>query len=361
MLVSLVAQSLTLPVTLAQWGEGHSVLLPAKHSTFADSVDKPFWFIFWVSLVFFAIIVSCAVGFVVAYRRTPSNPVATSNVTHNTPIELAWSILPGFLLVIMFWWGFKGFINMRVMPEDAYTINVEAQQWNWSFTYPNGFSTDTLHVPADTNVKLVMGSVDVLHAMYIPDFRAKQDVVPGRYSYLWFNAPNPGEHMLFCAEYCGKDHSNMTKTVVVHAKEDFPTWLANADPLSKLTEEMQAEWLAKPKEFIDAHPELVGLLPPAGMGEVLYKRKGCSSCHNVDGTTNQGPAWNGIWGDKSHTVLVGGAPQTVTVDENYIRESILDPGAKIREGFQNNMTSYQGRMKPAELIALIEYIKTLKE
>ena len=228
MLHCLVAKSLTIPMTLAQFGEGSSLMLPPKDSTFADAVDKPFWFIFWVSMAFFAIIVSCAVGFVVAYRKTPDNPVATSSVTHNTPIELAWSILPGFLLIIMFWWGFKGFMDMRVMPEDAYMINVEAQQWNWSFIYPNGVVKSDLHIPADTNVELVMSSVDVLHSLYIPDFRAKQDVVPGRYTRLWFNVPwepNTGDeqiHNLFCTEYCGKDHSNMNAAVVVHQPGGVP-------------------------------------------------------------------------------------------------------------------------------------------
>lgn len=367
MLHCLVAKSLTIPMTLAQFGDGSSIMLPPKNSTFADAVDKPFWFIFWVSMAFFAIIVSCAVGFVVAYRKTPDNPVATSNVTHNTPIELAWSILPGFLLIIMFWWGFKGFMNMRVMPEDAYTINVEAQQWNWSFIYPNGTVTSDLHIPADTNVRLAMSSVDVLHSLYIPDFRAKQDVVPGRYTYLWFNvpwAPNTGDdkqiHNLFCTEYCGKDHSNMNAAVVVHQPDEFPEWLDKADPLRRMTPEQVQEWIANPTEFIAAHPELEGLETPVIMGEILYKKKGCSSCHNLDGTVNQGPSWKGIWGDKNHKVLVNGAPQTVEVDENYIQESILYPGEKIVEGYQNNMTAYQGRMKPAELRALIEFIKTLE-
>ena len=337
-----------------------SFMLPPKASTLAPGVDNAFDFIFWTSLVFFAIIVGCMVAFVAVYRRTPANPRATSSVTHNTPLELGWSIAPGFLLVLMFWWGFEAFMDMKQIPEDAYQVDVAASQWAWSFKYPNGFETNELHVPAGRPVKLRMNSGDVLHSLYIPDFRVKQDVVPGRYTWTWFQADGVGTHNLFCTEYCGKDHSNMNTIVEVHATEDFPNWLANADPLSKIKDPADIDlYINNFDEFQKKFPDIKKLEPPATTGAALYKRKGCVSCHSLDGSPNTGPSWKGLWGQKAHAVVVDGKEVAVDVDDNYIRESILDPGAKLAKGFGNNMTAYQGRMKDVEIRAIIEYMKTL--
>lgn len=348
------------PLFLAQFGDGHSFMMPRQSSTVAANVDWVFYFIFWTCVIFFVIIVGCGLAFTLLYRRTPQRMKATSHVTHNTPVELTWSILPGFLLVPMFWWGFHEFMNMRTPPADTYKINVYAQQWNWSFEYPNGFATDELHIPANRPVELIMSSADVLHSLYIPDFRVKQDVVPGRYTRMWFEATAEGEHNLFCTEYCGKDHSNMNKRVFVHADmTEFDNWLKNADPFARMTPEQEAEYFAGPDKFIADHPELVGLLPPVETGKALYKRKGCVSCHSVDGAVNTGPTWKGIWGQTNHAVMVNGAEQSVTVDEEYVRESILDPGKKLVKGYQNVMTPYAGRIKDREIRAIIAYMTEL--
>ena len=344
---------------LAQFGEGSTFMLPKPASSGAHHVDNLFYFIFFTCLIFFVGIVVAGVSFVILYRRTPQRMKATSEATHNTPVELAWSVGPGLLLIPMFWWGYQGFLSSRQIPEDAYEIKVHAQQWSWSFEYPNGYSGADLHVPANRKVRLLMDSADVLHSLYIPDFRVKQDLVPGRITKMWFEVLAPGEHRLYCAEYCGKDHSNMAATVVAHAPEDFPIWLANADPFNKMTDQQLTEYKADPQKFIDANPELVGLLPPVEVGRSLYRRKGCMSCHTLDGTTNTGPSWKGVWGQKGHAVLVGGAEQQVEVEENYIRESILNPGAKIVKGFSNAMTPYEGRIKDREIWAIIEFMKSL--
>ncbi|MDX2200698.1 MAG: cytochrome c oxidase subunit II [Phycisphaerae bacterium] len=347
---------------LAQWNrDGGSMMLPPQNSTIAPSIDWVFNFIFWICIVFFIIIVGAMVMFIVAYRRTPQRMKATSDVTHNTPLELGWSVLPGMLLVPIFWWGYDAFMDLRQVPADAYQVKVWAQQWAWSFEYPNGHQDSNLHVPAGRPVLLTMNSSDVLHSLYIPDFRVKQDVVPGRFTKLWFQADKPGEHNLHCTEYCGKDHSNMNAQVIVHSTEDFPTWLANADPLSKLTEDQVKEWLADPDAFIKAHPEFEGLEPPVVVGKKLHKKKGCVSCHSLDGAANTGPTWKGLWGKKAHVVLEGGAEKQVEIDENYIRTSILYPANQISKGYQNAMTAYQGRIKDREIMAIVEYMKTLTE
>lgn len=345
---------------LGQFGEGHSLMMPQQASTVSAPIDNVFYFIFWICVVFFVIIAGCGLAFAILYRRTPRRMKATSEATHNTPVELAWSVFPGLLLVPMFYWGFTQYVDLRQPPADTYKINVYAQQWNWTFEYANGFQTDELHAPAGRPIELIMSSSDVLHCLYIPDFRVKQDVVPGRYAKLWFNAKKAGEHHLFCAEYCGKDHSNMNKRVVIHSDmEEFDAWLKNADPFVKIPDAELDAYFKDPDAYIKAHPEFVNLLPPVETGKVLYKRKGCVSCHTVDGKVNTGPSWKGLWGLKNHAVVVDGQEQTLDVDEDYIRESVLNPGAKLSKGYQNVMTPYQGRVKDREIRAIIAYLQEL--
>lgn len=350
----------TLPPLLGQWGPGSTIMLPQQASTVAAEIDYVYYYIFWTCVIFFVIIVGAGGAFAILYRRTPQRMKATSSATHNTPVELTWSIVPGILLIPMFYWGFQQFIHLKNPPADSYKISVSAQQWNWTFEYANGFQTDELHAPAGRPIELVMNSTDVLHSLYIPDFRVKQDVVPGRITKMWFQAKAPGEHQLFCTEYCGKDHSNMNKRVFIHADmAEFEAWLKNADPFAKIPPEQEEEYFKNPDEYIKAHPEFVKLLPPVETGQLLYRRKGCISCHSVDGKANTGPTWKGLWGQASHPVLMDGREQAVVVDEEYIRESIVNPGAKLSKGFQNVMTPYEGRIKPREIRAIIEYLKEL--
>jgi cytochrome c oxidase subunit 2 len=234
--------------------------------------------------------------------------------------------------MIIFVWGFKGYLNMRVAPEGALNIYVTAHQWAWQFQYPDGTrSIRELAVPVNEPVKLTMSSEDVIHSFFVPAFRVKMDVLPNRYTTLWFEATKVGEFPLYCAEYCGTSHSDMSGTVKVLTRPDYEDWLLTGglDP---------------------------GEMTPAEYGAFLYQRFQCYTCHSVDGRVGQGPTLMGIWG---HEVRLADG-STVVVDENYIRESIMNPTAKIVRGYQPIMFSFQGTIKAEDqMSALIEYIKSL--
>ena len=329
--------------------------LPQQVSEGGQQVDWLFHFILWISVFFFALIVILMVVFVARYMRRPGRlPEASAN--HSTALELTWTAIPLVIVIVIFYFGFKGFIAMATPPADAYKIDVLGRKWNWEFTYPNGHSDPDLHVPVDRDVLLVLTSQDVIHSLYIPDFRLKKDAVPGRYTKAWFRATTPGDYGVFCAEYCGTGHSDMLANCTVHPPGEFEKWLEGADPLKKLTEEEYVAYAQDPGAFIKAHPDLKGLETPAMMGAKLYQKKGCKQCHSIDGSAGTGPSFKGIFGE-THA-LQGGAQ--VVVDENYIRESVLEPMAKVRAGFQAVMPTYQGRLKDREIGALIAYIESLK-
>lgn len=308
-----------------------SFWLPPPDSTNAGSVDPVFYFVLGLSTFFFILIAALLVVFLLLYRRRPGVEPGQSP-SHNTPLEVTWTVIPLGLVIVIFYMGFTGYMKMRLPPREAYEIQVVAQKWKWLFKYPNGHVDDELHVPVARPVRLVMQSKDVIHSLFIPDFRMKMDVVPGRYTKTWFEATEPGEHLLLCAEYCGTGHSDMSAVVVVHKPGEFEKWLADAD-----------KYLAQ--------------LPPAERGKILYVRHGCQGCHSIDGTAKTGPSFLGIFG-QTHTF--NNAPPTV-VDENYIRESILDPSAKVREGFSDKMNSFKGTLTDEQISDLIEFIKSLKK
>ena len=319
----------------------------------AEEVDWLFWFITWVSVAFFIPIVGFMIQFMWKYRHRPGHQ-AEHSPHHNNTLEATWSLIPLLIVVMIFYWGFVGFIDMRNPPDDAYEINVEAQKWSWAFKYPNGGVDTNLHVPLDRPVKLIMSSSDVLHSLYIPSFRTKMDCVPGKYTTLWFRATQAsqddngdgkfdyvGEPLgtpeddfdLFCAEYCGTGHSSMFAKVVVHEAGGFEEYL---------------------KKLID--PRSQGT--PVKVGETLYKRRGCAQCHSIDGTDNRangGPSFKGHFG-KMHQFADGSSHE---MDENYIRESILNPQAKIRKGYRPVMPTFQGQLSNDQIFAIIQYIKSV--
>lgn len=312
----------------------NDLLLPPAKSTLAQQTDTLFWFVHLSSLVLTIGLIAVIIYFVYKYRRKSEDEV-TPLITHNNKLEVTWSVIPLILVMIVFGWGYQVFMNQRVIPDDAYEVNVSSQKWIWQFQYENGArSTGELHVPADRPVKLVMSSNDVIHSFYVPDYRLKQDVVPGRYTEMWFNAPEPGESTIFCTEYCGDGHSDMLGKVVVHEEEEFENWLAE-----------NAGGGSKPED-----------MPPAEWGEQLVQEYACNTCHSTDGSRLVGPTWQGKFG--SEEALTDGS--TVTVDENYIRESILEPSAKVVEGFPDVMNTYQGQLNDEQINAIIEYIKTLQ-
>ncbi|MGD8427307.1 MAG: cytochrome c oxidase subunit II [Balneolaceae bacterium] len=309
------------------------LILPPESSTVAHQTDTLFWFVHISGLVLTVGLIAVIIYFVYKYRRKSEDEV-TPVITHNNTLEITWSVIPLIFVLVIFGWGYKVFVEQQTVPDDAYEIHVTAQQWSWQFNYANGArSMQELHVPAGRPIKLVMSSRDVIHSFYVPDFRLKQDVLPNRYTVMWFNAPKPGKSNLFCAEYCGDGHSKMLGTIVVQKPEEFETWLAQ-----------------------NAGGGQASDLPPAKLGEKLHEQYACSTCHSTDGSRMTGPSWKGIFGHKVE--LASG--ETVTVDENYIRESILHPNAKVVKGFQPVMNTYQGQLDEDQINAIIEYIKTLK-
>lgn len=312
----------------------NNFFLPPANSALAEQWNHLFWYLHITSFIIFAGVMIAIIYFCFKYRRKSDDEV-TPVITHNVKLETVWSIIPLFLVLICFVWGYKLFAKMNTPPEEAYEIRAIGQQWLWQFIYPNGITTTKeIHVPVGRPVKITMNSRDVIHSLYIPTFRIKQDVLPGRYTTIWFKAQEPDTAMVYCAEYCGTSHSDMLATIYVHSKEGFKKWLAEAKGGA-----------GKPEG-----------LTPAEWGSRLVQQYACTTCHTTDGTKLVGPSWKGVFG---HTVQLTNG-QTVTADANYVRESILDPQAKIVEGFLPAMPPYKGQLNNEQINAIIEYIKTLK-
>jgi cytochrome c oxidase subunit 2 len=312
---------------------------PSQASTGAARVDDLFYFIFYVSLFAFIAIVLATIIFSLKYSRSRVGMEPEDSPHHSTKIEIVWSVVPALFMVAMFWYGFKDFVDRRNPPANSYQIDAVGQMWSWTFKYPNGAISnggnpdidkgEGLVVPIGQPVVMRLESKDVLHSFFVPAFRVKQDAVPGRYSYVWFEATEIGEFPLYCAEYCGAKHSRMLATVKVVSQADFDTWLADAADISDL--------------------------PPVERGEKLFAANGCAACHSVSGVDGLGPALNAKYGTQES--LMDGT--SVTVDDNYIRESLLDPQAKIVAGFPVPMTSFAGQLSDDDISAIIAYIKSL--
>ncbi|MFN7728174.1 MAG: cytochrome c oxidase subunit II [Bdellovibrio sp.] len=303
--------------------------MPPVGSKIASDVDNLYSFLLWTSLLGCAILIGGMIFFAIKYkRRTDTDKVPY--ISHNTFLEFLWSFVPLVLFLVVFAWGWKVYHDMRTMPENAYEVHVQAKQWAWDFVYKSGkISTNEFFVPVGVPVKLVMASDDVLHSFYIPSLRIKQDVVPGRYTTLWFNAEKTGSYQVFCTEYCGAAHSGMMAKMNVVPMADFEKWLLENDEGLSLAEK----------------------------GQKLYNSKGCVACHSADGTAKVGPSWKGLYSAVNHPTSAG----DLSVDDNYLRESILNPNAKIVKGYSAGvMPSYQGQLTEAQLTMLIEFIKTLK-
>ena len=308
--------------------------IPEVASNLATKVDGVLFFITVVSVIFFLIVSIFLIVFAIKYRRRREDE-ETPYITGNETLELIWTVIPSILLMVIFVYAFVVFRDMRNPPDDATEINVNAKQWLWQFEYYNGRKTlNELYVQQNRPVKLVMRSDDVIHSFFVPEFRVKQDILGGRYTQLWFTPTKVGTFNLFCAEYCGTGHSKMLGKVVVLSPEAYDIW--------EKGEEVQEE---------------IGVasLPSAERGEQLYKQSGCNACHSVDGSTGVGPSWKGLVG---HKVALQDS-EVIRADENYIRESILEPQAKIVNGYQPVMPSYKGILSDDDISALIAYMKTL--
>ena len=306
-------------------------------STVAGDVDGLFYFIYYLSLFFFLLITFLLIAFIIKYRHREGQKPHEPAAGHSTALELTWTIIPTILLLVVFYYGFRGFLNMMVEPPDSYEVLVTGKQWNWTFTYGGQYVSDDgkLHIPVNTPIRFVLSSNDVIHSFFLPAMRVKKDVVPGRYNRLWVKATDIGESEIYCAEYCGISHSQMLSSVVVESQADF-------------------------EKFLDRIKDWTKTKTPLEAGEMLYKTRGCEQCHSVDGTPKIGPTWKDMFGNQVPIVGKG----NVLADENYIRESILYPNAKIHQGFGNAsglspMSSFLGQLNDNDIMAIISYMKSI--
>lgn len=307
--------------------------MPTKGTEIAGHVDNLYGFLVVVSTISCAILIGGMIYFSLKYKRRTATD-KTAYITHDTRLEVLWSVLPLIIFLFVFAWGWLIYHDMRTMPKDALEIHVIGKQWAWTSEYKNGVKSNEVVVPVNTNVKLILSAEDVIHSFYVPSFRIKQDAVPGRYTALWFNADKLGDFHVFCTEFCGTSHSGMITKLRVLSQTDFDKWL---------TEEAD-----------------VGMLPITERGAKIFKTRACASCHNAATDVKLvGPGFLKLFGKENHEMEDG---SKVTADENYIRESILNSQAKIVKGFgpRSAMPAFQGQLSEGELTALIEYIKTLK-
>lgn len=306
-----------------------STFMPAKGSEIAGRVDNLYAFLLIASLISCVLVIGGLIVFAFKYRRQSGNANG-AYISHNSFLEFLWSFIPFVIFMIVFGWGWWVYHDMRVPPKDAFEVQVYGQKWFWDFQYKSGRkSSKELFVPVNTPVKLVMTSRDVIHSFFIPGMRVKQDVLPGAYTAMWFKADKAGEFHVFCAEFCGDQHSAMLAKIHVLPMEQFEQWLMD-DPYKGLS--------------------------MAEVGQKVFGAK-CSICHNTTSESKVGPGFAGLFG--SQRTFQGGG-ETVA-DENYIRESILNPTAKVVAGFPPAMPPFIGQLSEEEMSGIIEYIKTLKK
>lgn len=301
-------------------------LFPEAASAQAGPIDALYWFLTIVSAVMTLLIFLCIVVFAWKYHRRV-HPHAVQ-IEGSTKLELTWSIAPFLIMLIMFWWGADLYFKAQQPPKDAMEVFVTGKQWMWKVQYPDGSrEIDELHVPVGQPVKLTMASEDVIHSFSIPAFRVRHDVVPGHYDSLWFTATKPGRYHLFCTEYCGNQHASMGGWVDVMDQRAYANWASGGGAQGTLAEQ----------------------------GQKLFEQFGCSTCHLLD---QQGrcPILRGLY--NKPVQLADG--RTVTADDAYLRESILDPNAKIVAGFEPNvMPNFKGQITEENVIQLIGFIKSL--
>ena len=290
----------------------------------ASRVDALYIFLLIVTGMMTLLIFICLVYFAARFRSRPG--VRAEQIEGSTALEVTWSTIPFLIFMVIFAWGAVVYFKERTPPSDSTEVYVVAKQWMWKLEHAEGQrEINELHVPVGRDVRMIMTSQDVIHSFFIPAFRIKQDVLPGRYTVAWFRATKPGTYHLFCAEYCGTQHSGMVGSIVVLEPAQYETWMngGSTGPLS-------------------------------ATGEKIFAELGCSTCHRSD-TQGRGPNLHGVFGKPVQ--LEDG--RTVTADENYLRECILDPGTKRVKGFQPIMPTFQGLVSEEQVNALVAYIKSI--
>ena len=308
--------------------QGWIPLIPESASTFSWKVDALYFYLSGVTLFFTLLISATLIFFIIRYRRrTPyeiPRPVAGSH-----KLETVWTIIPFVIAMTFFGWGAVVYFEQYKPPQNAIEVYVVGKQWMWKLQHATGQrEINQLHVPVGRKVKLIMTSEDVIHDVFIPAFRTKADAVPGRYTVLWFEATKAGTYHLFCAEYCGMNYSGMVGSVIVMEPRDFDNWLSGN----------------------------TGTATPAAAGQQLYQTLGCASCHGANGEGGRGPTLAGLFGRQ--TPLASGG--SVIADEAYLRESIINPQAKLVAGFGPIMPTFQGQVSEDQLVQLLAFIKSLQ-
>ena len=318
-------------------------LFPPQASTIASQVDALYFFLIGISVIFGGLIFVLVIYFAVKYRRRSPDEPPPPYIPSDRRLEIAWAVVPLIVTMIVFYWGASLYFRMMRPPENALEILVVGRQWMWKFQHPDGQrEINQLHVPVGRPVKLTLASEDVIHSFFVPAFRIKMDAVPGRYTSVWFEPTRTGRFHLFCAEYCGNLHSGMVGGIVVLEPQAYEEWLEGG----RVTAPSAGG--APPS----ASPEG----SPVAQGQRLFQDLGCATCHHQE-RQEVGPVLTNVFG--SRVRLQGG--QTVTADENYLRESILRPQAKTVAGFTTLMPSYEGRVNEEQLLQLIAYIKSLSQ
>ena len=293
----------------------------------ARSVDYLYFYLTAVTIVMTAVIFLAVFIFAIKYRRR-SDDETPKPIHGSLKLEIAWSVIPFIVMLTFFWWGAQIFFANASPPSNAMDIYVVGKQWMWKIQYPQGQrEINELHVPVGRPVRITVASEDVIHSFFIPAFRIKHDVVPGRYDTMWFTATKPGRYHIFCAEYCGTEHSGMVGWVTVMTEPDYDNWVENGAVEGSMAEQ----------------------------GEKLFGQLGCSSCHLPE-AQGRGPSLRGVYG--SHIQMADG--KTAIADDAFIRESILNPNSKIIAGYKPDiMPTYQGQVSEEQLLQLIVYIKSL--
>jgi cytochrome c oxidase subunit 2 len=305
---------------------GSFQLLPEQASTVAGQVDALYFFLIGISVFFSLLIAGLVIFFAVKYRRRSESDPAPEPASGGAVLEIVWSVIPLGIAMVIFGWGASVFFKINRPPDDATEIYVVAKQWMWKLQHKEGQrEINELHIPIGRPVRLKMTSEDVIHSFYVPAFRTKQDVLPGRYTQTWFQPIKAGKYHLFCAEYCGTKHSGMIGWVYVMNPPEYQAWLSGG----------------------------IGEGSLASRGDKLFQDLACTNCHKVDGS-GRGPSLEGLFG----TTVETEAGQKITVDDEYLRESILSPQSKIVKGYQPIMPTFQGLVTEDQLLQLIEYIKS---
>jgi cytochrome c oxidase subunit II len=302
-------------------------LFPESASTMSGRVDALYFFLLAIAVFFTLLIAGLIIVYGIRFRRRVPTSIGQM-IQGGAALEITWIVIPSLITVVIFVWGASVFFAMSRPPDETLNIYVVGKQWMWKFQHLDGQrEINELHVPVSRAVKLIMTSEDVIHDLFVPAFRMKADVVPGRYTHIWFQATKVGRYQLFCAEYCGTRHSGMIGQVVVMEPVEYQTWLSGVITEGSLASE----------------------------GEKLFAELTCNSCHRPD-AQGRGPVLADLFG-RTVTLQNG---ETVTVGEAYVRESILQPSARVVAGYQPIMPTFQGVVSEEQLLELVEYVKSLK-